>query len=298
VPISVVTEYLDSTLSEALIPALEAAIDNSKIPIKGMLMSNPHNPIGQCYTIKCIEECILFCQRRNIHYISDEVYAMTSFPCAEIPDPVPFSSVLSLDLESLGCDLSRVHTVWSTSKDLGQSGIRMGCTVTQGSKEMAVGVTLASHTQTSTLSSICVAAILTSPQLPELFAKNSERLATGYSLVVAVLQKHRLRYLPSGAGLYLFAQIVANCDSWDEESRVVAKLKQKGVLVSAGRSYHGPENEKGWARIGFAIPKEQLESALQIIDKVFEEEAALREKHRKMNPMLEIASSSDPVKST
>lgn len=59
------------------------------------------------------------------------------------------------------------------------------------------------------------------------------------------------------------------------------KLKQEGVLVSGGRGYHGPEGEKGWARIGFAIPKNQLEAALKIMDKVFREEAALRKSSKK-----------------
>lgn len=126
IPVAVVTSCLDSTLlTNALIPALEHAFDSATIPIRALLMTNPQNPFGQCYSRDCLEECLLFCQRRNIHYISDEVYAMTSFLCDEIPEPVPFISVLSLDVTGIGCDLSRVHTVWSTSKDFGQSGVRM-----------------------------------------------------------------------------------------------------------------------------------------------------------------------------
>ena len=99
--------------------------DNSTCPVKAILMTNQSYPLAQCYPQSCIEECIRFCKRRNIHYISDEVYALTSFPCPEMPDPVPFVSVLSLDIPKLGGDVSRVHTVWSPSKDFGQSGTRM-----------------------------------------------------------------------------------------------------------------------------------------------------------------------------
>ncbi|KAJ8069767.1 hypothetical protein OCU04_000185 [Sclerotinia nivalis] len=280
IPVSVVTSDLDSTLlTTALIPALEHAFDSATIPIRALLICNPHNPFGQCYPRECIEECLRFCQRRNIHYISDEVYAMTTFPCHEIAEPVPFISVLSVDVAGLGCNLSRVHTVWSTSKDFGQSGVRMGCAITQGNKEIAVGAALASHTQTSTLSSICASAILASPRVSLLIAINSDRLAVAYSMVVSVLKKHRLRYIPSYAGLYLFAQIAPDCKTWEEEGRAVQRLKHEGVLVSGGRGYHGPESEKGWARIGFAIPKQQLASALEIMDKVFEAEAELRRIH-------------------
>jgi aspartate/methionine/tyrosine aminotransferase len=127
VPVPVVTDSLDLTLSLPLIKALKHAFESSPIPIKGILMTNPNNPLGQCYSQFCIEECIKFCQRRNIHYISDEVYALTRIECPELLNPQPFVSALSVDVEKLGCDISRVHTVWSTSKDFGQSGVRMVC---------------------------------------------------------------------------------------------------------------------------------------------------------------------------
>ncbi|CAG8976233.1 hypothetical protein HYALB_00011999 [Hymenoscyphus albidus] len=285
IPVSVVTSDLNSAMSGSLVPALEAAFENSKIPIRGVLISNPQNPLGQCYAVKVIEECIKFCQRKDIHYISDKVHGMTSFSCPDFPEPVPFASALSLDIAGIGCDLSRVHIVWSTSKDLGQSGMRIGCTITQGNKEMAVGVTLASHTTTSSLSSICASAILTSPKLPDVFAKNSELLSTGYSKVVKVLKRHKLRYFPCYSGLYIYAQIAPNCDTWVEESRLVQRMKNAGVLVSSGRGYHGPENEKGWARIGFAIPSNELKAALGIMDNVFGKEAVLRERDKYMKSL-------------
>ncbi|MCJ1380194.1 hypothetical protein MMC17_003297 [Xylographa soralifera] len=265
-PIPVAVDPIRNCLTEALLPALERAYNNASCPVKAILMTNPSNPLAQCYPQSCLEECLRFCQRKNIHYISDEVYALTSFPCAEVPEPVPFVSVLSLDTTKLGCDLSRIHTVWSTSKDLGQSGIRMGCTVTQANPEMAVGLALASNTTTSTLSSIFVSALLTSPEMPELLALNSDRLAEAYRSLTTVLRKHNVPYLPAYAGLYVFAKIAPDAESWDDESRAVEKFKEAGVLVSPGKGYHGPEGEKGWARIGFAVEKPKLEEALRRID--------------------------------
>lgn len=148
--------------------------------------------------------------------------------------------------------------------------------MTQGNKEMAAGLALASYPQTSALASTFVSALLSSPKLPDLLSLNSRRLAEGYSTVTNLLKKHHLEYVPSYAGLYVFAKIVPNAGSWDEESRLVNKLKDEGVLVSAGKSFHGPEQEKGWARIGFAVPKQQLDDAVRVMDRVFEDEATLR----------------------
>ena len=125
VPIPVATDYLSESLTNALIPALEAALATATVPVKALLMTNPSNPLAQCYPKSCIEECIKFCHRHGLHYISDEVYALTKFQSADLPNPEPFVSALAIDIEELGCDVSRIHTVWSTSKDFGQSGVRM-----------------------------------------------------------------------------------------------------------------------------------------------------------------------------
>lgn len=124
-PIVVTIPDIHATLTEALLPALEHAFENAPHPVKGLVLTNPHNPLAQCYPRSVLEGCVMFCQRRNIHFISDEIYALTSCTGAYAPNPTPFVSALSLDVVRLGYDLSRVHTVWSTSKDFGQSGIRM-----------------------------------------------------------------------------------------------------------------------------------------------------------------------------
>lgn len=138
--------------------------------------------------------------------------------------------------------------------------------MTQANPEMAIGLALASNTTISTLSSIFVSALLTSPEMPKLLAWNSDRLAEAYRSLTAVLRKYDIPYLPAYAGLYLFAKIAPDADNWDDESRAVQKFKNAGVLVSSGRGYHGPENEKGWARIGFAIEKPKLKEAIRRID--------------------------------
>jgi gliotoxin/aspirochlorine biosynthesis aminotransferase len=124
-PIVVNTPSFSDTFTLALIPALEESFNNSEVPVKALVLSNPHNPFGLCYPREVLEACLNFCQLRGIHFISDEVYALTSFNNPEIPKPAPFISALKIDATALGCDLSRVHVIWSTSKDFGSSGIRM-----------------------------------------------------------------------------------------------------------------------------------------------------------------------------
>ena len=89
------------------------------------MLSNPHNPLGRCFSREELVACLRFCEQKNIHFISDEVFGLMNFECSDVPSTEEFVSVLSLDVESLGYDLSRVHTIWSPSKVFALSGLRL-----------------------------------------------------------------------------------------------------------------------------------------------------------------------------
>lgn len=55
-----------------------------------------------------------FCQRKQIHLISDEVYALSVYDTGN-PDAAPFTSVLSFDTTDL-IDPNLVHCLYGLSK--------------------------------------------------------------------------------------------------------------------------------------------------------------------------------------
>jgi len=128
-PVLVALPSFGSNFTGDLLPALEDALRSAACPIKALMITNPHNPLGVCYPKETLESCVKFCAEHNLHFISDEVYAMTNFKTTDMGEPSPFVSVLSLDLAQLGANPSRTHMVWSTSKDFGQSGFRMVCSL-------------------------------------------------------------------------------------------------------------------------------------------------------------------------
>ena len=134
---------------------------------------------------------------------------------------------------------------------------------------MAVGLALASNTQTSTLSSIVTTTLLTSLKAPQLLARNSELLGKNYTLLTNFFKNYNIPYIPAYAGLYLMVHVAPHAQSWDEESDAIRRFKDAGVLISGGRAYHGPHSEKGWARVGFAVPETQLLEALRRIESVY-----------------------------
>ncbi|KAL5364141.1 PLP-dependent transferase [Aspergillus floccosus] len=262
-PVLVNCPDFKSTLTTELIPALQTAVEQATCPVRALVLTNPHNPFGQCYPREVLEACLKFCEEHKIHYISDEVYALSTIDSADSDDLTPFISALSLDPSAVGCSPGRVHVIWSISKDFGSSGIRLGCTISQHNPEVIVGVTLASNTQTSSLAAIYTTAVLSSDQTDWLVKKNQERLSSAYGMIAAWLRANDIEYIPVRAGVYVFAKLGKQIQSWDEETALVQKCKDAGVLISAGRSYHGIESEKGWARITFAVEPDTLQRGLE-----------------------------------
>lgn len=60
-------------------------------------------------------EYMRLCQKYRIHLISDEIYALTTFPTDDIPDPTPFVSLLSIPKDNL-IDPGLCHIIHGMSK--------------------------------------------------------------------------------------------------------------------------------------------------------------------------------------
>lgn len=94
--------------------------------IKAVVLTNPNNPLGKCYPRDVLCEILRFCDVNGLHLISDEVYAMSSLQSTSYSPFISVLSLLDMDLTpNLPNLASRVHVIWSMSKDFGCSGIRL-----------------------------------------------------------------------------------------------------------------------------------------------------------------------------
>lgn len=135
--------------------------------------------------------------------------------------------------------------------------------MTQFHSELAVAIALAANTQVSALTGIFVSKLLMSPQLPSIIALNSKRLAAAYTTLTSFFKAEKIPYLPCNAGLYVYAKLAPDAETWEAEAAVVSRLKDAGVLVSSGKAYCGPKTERGWARVGFAVEEDMLAEAIR-----------------------------------
>lgn len=118
---------------ESFIRAYTDALTSSERRIKAVLFCNPHNPRGDLYPRKHIEALLLFCQTYGLHFISDEIYGLSTFQDGGSDNGKGFVSVLQCDLAALGVEPALVHMIYSISKDMGSSGLRLVCVKTSSS---------------------------------------------------------------------------------------------------------------------------------------------------------------------
>ena len=239
--------------------SLESVISASKIRVRALVLTNPHNPFGRCYAKEIVKLCATFCQKYNIHFISDEVYALSVFEGNE----VNHSSALQLDLKALEVDPNRVHVIWSTSKDFGSSGVRVGAIVSQANERLRASLALASNIQVSSLAAIATTGLLNCSELDQLLSLNRQRLRRAHEKITAFFKANGIHYLPATGGPFIFAKLPGNISSLVEEQRAVDAISSTGLTVSPGTNYAWSKREFGWVRITFAVEPSVLDQGLE-----------------------------------
>lgn len=124
-PIPVDVGSLDDVFGNGMIPTLERGLQGAPVPVKAVVVTNPHNPLGRCYSKENLIELLQFCQRHGLHLIVDEVFALSEHGCGDLRQPRRFTSALAIDPAAHGCDEASLHVIWSLSKDLGATGARL-----------------------------------------------------------------------------------------------------------------------------------------------------------------------------
>lgn len=117
--------------------------------VTSILVTNPDNPLGRyaiaeinddnatheliyrCYSRQDLEKLLNFASKHNLHYISDEIYALSSFShLIDTSNQDPFHSILSINYKDF-IDPNLVHVIYGMSKDFAINGFRVGFIITQ-----------------------------------------------------------------------------------------------------------------------------------------------------------------------
>lgn len=270
--VKIVPIHCDSSNNFQVTPqALEAAYreaQSTNTRVRGVLITNPSNPLGATIQRKVLEEILDFASRKNIHLVSDEIYSGSVF-C-----PEEFTSIAEI-LEARNFkDAERVHIVYSLSKDLGLPGFRVGTIYSYNDKVVTTARRMSSFTLVSSQTQHLLASMLSDKSFTENYIKtNRQRLRKRYDMIINGLKKAGIECLNGNGGLFCWMNLSPFLESQTRESELAlweAIVHEVKLNISPGSSCHC--SDPGWFRVCFAnMSEDTLQVALNRIHSFMEQ---------------------------
>ncbi|RDW75299.1 hypothetical protein BP6252_06441 [Coleophoma cylindrospora] len=257
--------------SPACVEAYESAYLNALsegVNVKAVIICNPHNPLGRCYSAEALKALLLFCSKYSLHLISDEIYALCTFE-VEGATRTPFTSLLSIDLTGL-IRKDFVHVLYGMSKDFGAAGLRLGCLITRNESLTAAIQAIGRFNWPSELSVSMATNILEDKAFVADYTRKS-RLALGrnYAIATGLLDQAGIKYAEHGnAGFFIWMDLSPylgnyknDAEGWEAEKKLKELLENNGMTMPTGLAYKA--ERPGWYRILFTVEQDALEESFR-----------------------------------
>jgi 1-aminocyclopropane-1-carboxylate synthase 1/2/6 len=230
--------------------------------IKAILVSNPNNPLGTCYSEKLVRELAEFTSANGIHCIFDEIYGKSLLGQSK------HFSALCLSAESateLAAKWENVHFVSGFAKDFSLSGFKTGYLYSNNQQVVAAVRQLAYLSPVSTYTQWKLTQFFSDPnQLRELLDYNQTALTQASAMVSTEFSALGIPHVPPQGGQFIFLNLGKHLKdlSFESERLLWTRLFEKfQISIIPGEVFHC--SEPGWFRLCFAHKPEVLREGLR-----------------------------------
>jgi 1-aminocyclopropane-1-carboxylate synthase len=207
---------------------------------------------------------MLFCQKYNIHLISDEIYASSGFDSTE-PGTPPFTSVLSLEPQ---IDEDLLHVIYGMAKDYAMPGLRLGALITRSKPLLkAVKSVVRFHNPSGPSVAIATAMLHDRTWVRSFMKLNRERVGEAYTYFTGRLSRIGVRYLSKvNAGLFVFVDLspwlMDDVGQGKEvrEQELAQRALEKGLFLQPGEEH---ALEPGWFRLVYTVERRVMDEGLE-----------------------------------
>ncbi|KAJ0692406.1 putative 1-aminocyclopropane-1-carboxylate synthase [Helianthus annuus] len=237
--------------------------EKQNLKVKGVLVTNPSNPLGTSLSLHELDLLVNFISSRNIHLVSDEIYSGTVFSS---PSFISIMEVLK-NKNFMNTEIAkRVHIVYSLSKDLGLPGFRIGAIYSNDERVVSAATKMSSFGLVSSQTQHLLSEILSDQNFTKTYlSENRRRLKERHEMLVSGLKKSGIGCLPSNSGLFCWVDMrhLLSSNTFEGEMELWKMIVyQVRLNISPGSSCHCIE--PGWFRVCFANMSEQtLDLAMQ-----------------------------------
>ncbi|CAO2579789.1 1-aminocyclopropane-1-carboxylate synthase-like protein 1 [Lemmus lemmus] len=246
-------------------------VNSEGVKVKGLILINPQNPLGDIYSPEELQEFLGFAMRHQLHVIMDEVYMLSVFE-----ESLGYRSVLSLERLP---DPQRTHVMWATSKDFGMSGLRFGTLYTENQHVATAVASLCRYHGLSGLVQHQMAQLLrdhdwiSQVYLPE----NHARLKAAHTYVSEELRALGIPFVSRGAGFFIWVDLrkYLRRGTFEEEGLLWRQFLDNKVLLSCGKTFEC--KEPGWFRVVFSDKENRLRLGMQRVRQVLERQSQVIE---------------------
>lgn len=226
------------------IKALEKAY-NTHQSIKALLITNPNNPTGRCYTKEELALFVEFCEKNDLHLITDDVYAKS------VHQNGSYTHVYELSQSWR----HKTHFIYSMAKDFCLGGFKIGVFHTEN-EELFKAMKDASYFCTVSSPAQHIVAKLIQGEVDNLFTESSKRITQTHRFIKDNL---KLPVPNIDAGIFFFMDFRSLLEdkSFDGELKLFDDFFNSTKINITPGKFFGM-SEPGFFRVCFAKPFDEV----------------------------------------